>query len=53
MGKAARLVRLTGYDTTDWVRSAMYRDAFAFIQSLQPEKLDVLEILAETNGPVI
>ncbi|WP_342167391.1 class I SAM-dependent methyltransferase [Methylobacterium sp. SD21] len=42
--KLRGFVRRTGYDTTDWVRSAMYRDAFAFIQSLQPEKLDVLEI---------
>lgn len=33
-----------GYDTTDWVRVAMYRDCFAFIRSLQPEKLSALEI---------
>ena len=38
------LLRRTGYDTTDWVRSAMYRDCFAFIQELGPETLDVLEI---------
>lgn len=42
--KLRGVVRRTGYDTTDWVRTAMYRDAFAFIQSLQPDKLDVLEI---------
>ena len=42
--KARRIVRSTGYDTTDWLRSVMYRDSFAFIRSLDPERLDVLEI---------
>lgn len=42
--KLRRIVRSAGYDTADWVRSEMYRDSFAFIQTLQPETLDVLEI---------
>jgi SAM-dependent methyltransferase len=37
-------IRASGYDTTDWVRTVMYREAFAFIASLCPEKLDALEI---------
>ncbi len=37
-----------GFDTTDWVRSAMYRHAFAFIEGLGPSELDVLEI---SGGP--
>lgn len=42
--KLRALLRTVGYDTTDWVRSVMYQECFEFIQSLQPEKLDVLEI---------
>jgi SAM-dependent methyltransferase len=37
-------VRATGYDTTDWVRTVMYQKAFDFIATLEPERLDVLEI---------
>ena len=33
-----------GYDTTDWVRVAMYHHAFQFIKSLGPYTLDVLEV---------
>lgn len=33
-----------GYETDDWVRVMLYRDAFAFIDDLGPEKLDVLEV---------
>jgi hypothetical protein len=33
-----------GYDTTDWMRTAMYKAAFASIGRLRPEQLDVLEI---------
>ncbi|TCL66379.1 methyltransferase domain-containing protein [Rhizobium sp. BK251] len=33
-----------GYETDDWVRVMMYRDAFAFIRELDPTKLDTLEI---------
>jgi SAM-dependent methyltransferase len=39
-----RAVRAVGYDTTDWVRTVMYREAFRFIESLGPQTLDVLEI---------
>lgn len=39
-----KTLRAIGYETDDWVRVAMYRDAFAFIRQLGPEKLDVLEI---------
>jgi SAM-dependent methyltransferase len=41
---ARRVIRAAGYDTTDWVRTVMYRKAFAFVATLGPEKLDVLEI---------
>jgi len=33
-----------GFDTTDWLRVIMYRECFAFIRSIDPGKLDVLEI---------
>jgi len=33
-----------GFDTTDWARVVMYRECFAFIESIGPETLDVLEI---------
>jgi SAM-dependent methyltransferase len=33
-----------GYETDDWVRVMLYRDAFAFIRELGPEKLDVMEV---------
>jgi SAM-dependent methyltransferase len=35
-----------GYDTTDWVRVAMYRHAFEFITQLGPERLRVMEVSA-------
>lgn len=35
-----------GYETADWCRVVMYRDCFAFIRSLEPSQLDVLEIAA-------
>jgi len=35
-----------GYDTTDWIRTVMYQRCFDFIRSLDPAKLDVLEIAA-------
>jgi SAM-dependent methyltransferase len=37
-----------GFDTTDWIRVVMYRECFAFIRSIRPETLDVLEI---SGGP--
>jgi SAM-dependent methyltransferase len=37
-----------GFDTTDWLRVVMYRECFAFIDSINPEALDVLEI---SGGP--
>ena len=40
------LVNKLGYDTTDWVRVVMYRECFAFIESLSPQTLDTLEIAA-------
>jgi SAM-dependent methyltransferase len=33
-----------GFDTTDWVRVVMYQECFAFIESIGPETIDVLEI---------
>jgi SAM-dependent methyltransferase len=46
--KARDLLNKVGYDTTDWVRVAMYRSCFAYLRSLGPEALDVLEI---SGGP--
>jgi SAM-dependent methyltransferase len=37
-----------GFDSTDWIRVVMYRQCFAFIQSIRPETLDTLEI---SGGP--
>jgi SAM-dependent methyltransferase len=37
-----------GYDTADWMRIIMYLRCFAFLRSLHPERLDVLEI---SGGP--
>lgn len=42
--KLRGLIRATGYDTTDWVRAVLYREAFARIRAMGPERLDVLEI---------
>lgn len=41
-----RAIRLAGYDTTDWLRTVMYREAFRHIESLKPATLDALEISA-------
>jgi hypothetical protein len=41
-------LRAIGYDTTDWMRVVMYRECFAFIDGLGPERLDVPEI---SGGP--
>ncbi|HLJ70746.1 MAG TPA: methyltransferase domain-containing protein, partial [Roseiarcus sp.] len=41
-----RAIRLTGYDTTDWLRTVMYREAFRHVETLKPETLDALEISA-------
>jgi SAM-dependent methyltransferase len=43
-----RALNTIGYDTTDWVRVVMYREAFNFIERLGPRSLDVLEI---SGGP--
>jgi SAM-dependent methyltransferase len=43
-----RALNAIGYDTTDWVRVVMYQRAFAFIEQLGPQSLDVLEI---SGGP--
>ena len=37
-------LRKAGYDTNDWVRTVMYREAFRHIEAMRPETLDVLEI---------
>src|SRR5262249_25394392 len=33
-----------GFNTTDWVRVVMYQECNAFIESIEPETIDVLEI---------
>ena len=40
------ILKTFGFDTTHWVRVIMYRRCFEFISTLEPEKLDVLEIAA-------
>jgi SAM-dependent methyltransferase len=42
--KLRRLLKAIGYETTDWCRVVMYRHCFEFVRSLDPSKLDVLEI---------
>ena len=42
--RARRTLNAVGFDTTDWVRVVMYRECFAFLRSLGPERLDALEI---------
>jgi len=39
-----RTLRAIGYETDDWVRVMMYRDAFGFLRQLGPENLDVMEV---------
>jgi SAM-dependent methyltransferase len=46
--KIKNMAGWVGFDTTDWVRVIMYRECFAFIKSISPETLDVLEI---SGGP--
>ncbi len=43
-GQLKKLANAIGYDTADWVRIVMYQKCFEFIRSLEPSKLDVLEI---------
>jgi len=33
-----------GFNTTDWARVVMYQECNAFIESIEPETIDVLEI---------
>lgn len=39
-----KTLQAVGYETDDWVRIMLYRDAFQFIRAMRPETLDVLEI---------
>jgi SAM-dependent methyltransferase len=39
-----RLLRRWGIEYEDWVRVVEYRECFAFVRSLGPERLDALEI---------
>ena len=41
-----KVLHSIGYNTTDWMRIVMYRECFAFVRSLNPERLDALEISA-------
>jgi SAM-dependent methyltransferase len=41
-----RALRAVGCETTDWMRIVMYRECFAFVRRLGPERLDALEISA-------
>lgn len=44
--KTKRLLAAVGYDYQHWSRAAMYPQAFALIEELGPQQLDVLEISA-------
>src|SRR5262249_11208891 len=44
--RAKSFLNAVGIDTTHWCRVVMYRECFAFIRTLSPEKLDTLEIAA-------
>lgn len=44
--RARALLSKAGFDTTDWIRVVMYQRCFAFVRTLGPENLDVLEISA-------
>ncbi|NJO53423.1 MAG: class I SAM-dependent methyltransferase [Bacteroidales bacterium] len=41
-----QVLDLIGYDTVDWIRTVMYQRAFAAIEEMGPDTLDVLEISA-------
>jgi hypothetical protein len=36
-----------GFNTTDWVRVVMYQECNAFIETIEPEAIDVLESRGE------
>jgi SAM-dependent methyltransferase len=44
-----RVAKAVGYDVTDWVRVVMYQKCFEFLRTLEPDRLDALEISA---GPL-
>ncbi len=45
--KVQSLVRsVTGYDLRDWARQVVYEECFKLLQTIEPEKLNVLEISA-------
>lgn len=44
--KVRKGMRVVGYDTTDWIRSVMYQSCFEFVRTLDPSRLEVLEIAA-------
>jgi SAM-dependent methyltransferase len=46
--RVKNMLARVGFDSTDWLRVVMYRQCFAFIQSIRPETLDTLEI---SGGP--
>ena len=39
-----------GFNTTDWARVVMYQECNAFIESIEPETIDVLEISGGGNS---
>jgi SAM-dependent methyltransferase len=46
--RVKNMLARVGFDSTDWLRVVMYRQCFAFIQSIRPETLNTLEI---SGGP--
>lgn len=43
---AKRVLNAVGYDYGHWTRTVMYRECFALLRELGPERLDALEISA-------
>lgn len=42
--KIKNMMGKIGFDTTHWIRVLMYQECFAFIESIEPQTIDVLEI---------
>ena len=52
-GRAKQVLSSVGYDATHWVRVVMYRHCFELLRSLEPSRLDALEISAGDRWKVL
>ena len=48
--KIKNIAAKIGFESGDWVRIVMYRECFAFIESIGPETRDVLESQERLRG---